>query len=1354
MLSPEYQPNGKLSADYAKELIEETFRNGSSSFEWIHIKSDGSQFIAKINLSIIDQSGEKIIFTTWQDITEKKKAEENLRKLSQAVEQSPVSIVITNLEGNIEYANPAACKTTGYSLNELMGQNPRVLKSGDTTTEEYKNLWNNISSGKLWHGIFHNRRKNGEYYWESSTIGPITDSTGQITHYLAVKEDITERKRFEEELALNERRYRQVTENSLAVVWEIDKNGLFKYLSDVSENVFGYTPEELTDKMHFYDLHPAENRDRFREEALAKMARCEEMKDLDNIVVKKDGQKIWVLTNGTPVLDSGNNLVGYIGVDIDISSRKTAEQELIKFMTIADKGNYGIAIAELDGLLTYSNDAFAQMHGYEVNEIIGRNLSMLHSEKQLARVYETIDLLKNYGEFKAEEVWRTKKDGTAFPSLMNAKIMMSDEGVPQFMWATTIDISTLKESEEALERSESNLNYAQEIAQMGSWELDIKNRQLTWSKNYYKLIELDDKVKPSQELFDSYIHPDDYHLIAEYQSKMMSTRKPVSFDMRLKMPNGNIKWVRNNVVPEFKDDELITLSGVNIDITYRKEIENALLEREEQLNHAQEIAKMGSWEYDVITGDLRWSKNYYRLLNHDINKPPIPFPEIKIMVHPDDRELFEEALKKIEKSGAIESFQFRMIFEDKSEKWIHVFMQPVFNENGLESVKGVSIDITEQKQNELEIKKLSMAIEQSPIAIVITDLEANVQYVSPAFYEMTGYTSEEVIGKNTNILKSGKTPKAIYVDLWDTITKGETWFGEWINRKKTGEFYWESVSISPITDSNNKVINYLAVKEEITQRKKAQQEILELNLNLEKKVEERTNQLAGANKELQKKTDELETFFSVALDLLCIADLDGNFLKLNKAWEGILGYNEEELKSRKFLDFVHPDDIQSTLDAMQELVENKPILEFINRYKTMNGEYRFIEWHSVPVGNYIYAAARDITDRKKYEEELTIARKVAENANQSKSEFLSRMSHELRTPMNSILGFAQLLKMGQLNPSQEKGVNHILKSGKHLLGLINEVLDISRIEAGRISISMEPVELGGLIGEVVDTVLPLAHDKNITITVDENSKGLFVISDKQRLKQVMINLINNAIKYNNQDGNIWIDAQVMPVNESGIETIKISVMDDGFGISEEDIPKLFTPFERIGAESSNTEGTGLGLAVVKKLVDLMEGSIGIESKLKKGSVFSIELHKAEKNFADMKKAAGIDESNNIKTTAGIILYVEDNISNIELVEQILKISRPNFKLITTMNGMQAEKMAEAQKPDLILLDLNLPDIHGAEVLKKLKTNSMTRNIPVVVVTADAMQKQLDNLIDAGAGYCITKPIDVQMLLKIADEIIV
>jgi signal transduction histidine kinase/ActR/RegA family two-component response regulator len=389
-----------------------------------------------------------------------------------------------------------------------------------------------------------------------------------------------------------------------------------------------------------------------------------------------------------------------------------------------------------------------------------------------------------------------------------------------------------------------------------------------------------------------------------------------------------------------------------------------------------------------------------------------------------------------------------------------------------------------------------------------------------------------------------------------------------------------------------------------------------------------------------------------------------------------------------------------------------------------------------------------VSNRNK-KNELIEARDQAEKANNSKSEFLSRMSHELRTPMNAILGFSQLLEVGNLDVNQRKGVNHILSSGKHLLDLINEVLDITRIESGRLILSLESVSVNGTIREILGIVKPLAHDNMVKLEF-ERQDDLYVLADAQRLKQILINLVNNAIKYNVPYGTIFLKVERSTTNDS---SVRISVQDTGIGINPSDIPRLFTPFERIGADQSMVEGTGLGLSVVKKLTEVMNGRVGVESTLGTGSLFWIELPVAEEPTDVAVEVVSTEHTVHQHKDGGTILYIEDNQSNIELVEQILAMQRPHHHLVTTMFGSKAEEMVLQLTPELVLLDLNLPDMHGEEVLAILKANPLTSQVPVIVISADAMPAQRARLLAAGAVDYLSKPIGVMNFLEVLDNIL-
>jgi PAS domain S-box-containing protein len=507
-------------------------------------------------------------------------------------------------------------------------------------------------------------------------------------------------------------------------------------------------------------------------------------------------------------------------------------------------------------------------------------------------------------------------------------------------------------------------------------------------------------------------------------------------------------------------------------------------------------------------------------------------------------------------------------------------------------------------------------------------------------------------------------------------------------------------------------------------------------------------------------------------------DMDGLYTYVSPVSARVFGYEPHELVGTAHFYDIHPEDMREEFkdEGMHMLTNSIPLSNFENPIQKKDGSVIWVSTNGVPIMDKhglaigYRGADSDISDRKAAElqiiemnqnlermvtertKQLELAREEAENANLAKSEFLSRMSHELRTPMNSILGFAQLLDLSELSTSQKRGVNHILKSGHHLLDLINEVLDISRIEAGTISLSLEPVEVGSVIQEMLDAVTPSAIERGILLEYSNGiPKDLHVMSDRQRLKQVLLNLINNAIKYNNSGGIVRLDVDMLAQDEQGDEQVRISVSDTGVGISEPDLPKIFTPFERIGAERTNTEGTGLGLSVVKKLMDVMGGHIHVKSEFGKGSIFTVELPRCMSQMDLALHGGELNADNEAAASRpGVVLYIEDNTSNVELVEQILHNSRPDIRMITTKYGSQALHLAHTHHPDLILLDLNLPDIHGSEVLKQLQSNLDTQSIPVIVISADAMPKQIEVLLKGGAKNYLTKPLGIMAFLKEVD----
>jgi signal transduction histidine kinase/ActR/RegA family two-component response regulator len=380
-------------------------------------------------------------------------------------------------------------------------------------------------------------------------------------------------------------------------------------------------------------------------------------------------------------------------------------------------------------------------------------------------------------------------------------------------------------------------------------------------------------------------------------------------------------------------------------------------------------------------------------------------------------------------------------------------------------------------------------------------------------------------------------------------------------------------------------------------------------------------------------------------------------------------------------------------------------------------------------------------------QELETARATADKANRAKSEFLSSMSHELRTPLNAVLGFAQLLASDKPPPtvSQQRSLDQILKGGWYLLQLINEILDLAMIESGKVMMSQESMGLSEVLKDCQAMMEPQARKRGIDMRFTSLEQPFFVHADRTRLKQVMINLLSNAIKYNRSGGSVTVSASAA---SKGM--VHIRVADSGAGLSQEQVEQLFQPFNRLGREHGTEEGTGIGLVVTKQLVELMGGSIGVESEPDVGTTFWIELAASQEPVLEAAPLSaadfGITEEHALTRT---VLYVEDNPANLILVEQLVA-RRPNLKLLTAIDGYAGIQLARTYQPDVILMDINLPGISGYGCLKILQDDAETAHIPVMALSANAMPRDIDRGVEAGFFRYLTKPIKVVEFMDALD----
>lgn len=511
--------------------------------------------------------------------------------------------------------------------------------------------------------------------------------------------------------------------------------------------------------------------------------------------------------------------------------------------------------------------------------------------------------------------------------------------------------------------------------------------------------------------------------------------------------------------------------------------------------------------------------------------------------------------------------------------------------------------------------------------------------------------------------------------------------------------------------------------------------------------------------EVSRLANRYRQLLDTAPDAMVIVDRSGVIQLVNGQTERLFGWRREDLQG-KSLDVLIPERFRNVhgghVQRFTERAHPRPMgsgLELFGR--RADGSEVPVEVSLSPYrgedGITISAAIRDISERKALEQIATTARAVAEAANAAKTEFLSSMSHELRTPMNAILGFAQLLRSDKREPLSARHaqrVDHILRGGEHLLRLIDDILDLSRIESGNVAVSLEPVAVPELLGEVLTTLEPSATRGSVTMRVEPSPLGCpLVRADRTRLVQILVNFGSNAIKYNRAQGNVSI-AVSLPDDER----VRVTVSDTGWGIATDKQDKLFQPFQRAGQETGPIEGTGIGLVISKRLAEMMGGCVGFHSVPERGSEFWVDLPVVRDTTRAVAPAAS--ESALGTRTGGdrLLLYVEDNPANVAFMTDVID-TLGGFTLLTAPTAETGIELARSERPDLILMDVNLPEMSGMEAMNVLRADDRTRNIPVIALTAAASERDRRAGREAGFRRYLAKPVDIAELTRAIDDVL-
>ena len=732
-----------------------------------------------------------------------------------------------------------------------------------------------------------------------------------------------------------------------------------------------------------------------------------------------------------------------------------------------------------------------------------------------------------------------------------------------------------------------------------------------------------EEFQADPELMTRIIHPDDRDEYLRHLSSPDAAEKEKEMEFRIRHQDGGSRWIAHHCKPIYDPNgHFLGRCGANRDITTRKETEIELKKSKDLFQSVIENVPVRVFWKDLdsryLGGNSQFAKDAgFSSVDQLTGKTDFDmvWKDQAHMYRADDKEVMGSCRPKLD-------FEEPMTTLEGNTIWLSTSKVPLRDENNrVIGILGIYTDFTERKQTEDQLRKLAQVVEQSPESIVITNRNAEIEYVNEVFLRNSGYSREEIIGQNPRILNSGKTTPETHRAFWDAMRRGEIWKGEFINRRKDGSEYVEFAIVTPIRQTDGTISHYAAVKEDITEKKRI---------------------------------------------------------------------GEELDKHRHHL---------------VELVASRTA-------------------------------------------ELEAARAQADAANQAKSSFLANMSHEIRTPMNAIIGLTYLLRQSPLNKDQRERLEKIDMAAEHLLAIINDILDLSKIDAGCLELEQTDFALETILDHIRSLIADKAQAKGLSIEVDSGGVPLWLRGDPTRLRQAMLNYVSNALKFT-KEGSIWLRAKLLAETDAGL-LIRFEVQDTGIGIAPESLPMLFTAFAQ--ADVSITRqygGTGLGLAITRNLANMMGGDAGVESTPGHGSTFwfTAKLQRGHGVIpsASWGKSANAEAMLRRHFTGARLLLAEDNPINREVALELLH--GAGLSVDTAENGRIALEKVLSNNYDLVLMDVQMPEMDGLTATRALRSRPDFAPLPILAMTANAFDDDRHACLDAGMNDFVAKPVNPEQLYE-------